>query len=80
MCTFRRRHLPGHPPEPLVPHLRRLGHLDQHTVAAGRPQPQLAGQLDGRPAVQGEQARVRQAGQELSRRLVGRRRNGQRAR
>ena len=39
--------------EPLVSHLRRLCHPDQHPVPAQRPQSQLTCQLHGRAALQG---------------------------
>lgn len=72
-----RRHLPGHPAEPVESHVRRVGHPDLHTVTAQRSQPQLARQLHGRPAVQREPPRVREAGQGVRRAELHRLAHGQ---
>ena len=49
-CSLcRRRHLPGHPAEPVEPHLRCVCHPHLHPVPAVRPQPKLTRQLRGKP-------------------------------
>ena len=58
--------------------VRRFRHPDVDPVVVERPQPQLSGQLDGRPALQGEQEGVRETGQGLRRAELVRRLNRRR--